>query len=1110
MTSFEGAYKKLNPKQREAVEAIDGPLLVIAGPGTGKTQLISTRVGYILKNADVEPSNILLLTFTDAAVAEMRKRLEKLIPTQAHKVNIYTYHGFANDLIRNNLEYFEGLEGEPIDDLAASTTLNAIIESLPYSDPLKSGLYYKKQLLSLISDAKRAVLLPKDIEEVAKANLGFIAQAGKTWRLQLDKLSEQTRITSKSAPIFEALLAQGSKIKSDSPAKLPKGVKPLEEYFMETLSQALEEFNLSQSSIPLTAWKNAWLEKDAAGRFIPAGKKANERLAAFADIYRKYQDALSVARVYDYDDMILKVIETLQANPDFKFTQAEHYQYLMLDEFQDTNPAQFALVQLLSDHPVHEGRPNVLAVGDDDQAIYAFQGADHANMKSFADFYRDVTIISLEQNYRSHQDIVDSAAGIAQQIQTRLHHSFEGVDKQLTATGENAKKPAKIDAREFISDAAQYTWVAAEIAKLISAGLPASEIAAIAPKHKYLEALLPFLSRHKLPVAYEKRENVLDQPQILMLEQMSRLVLALAEGREELADNLWGEVLSYDFWQVPTEQIWQIVWQAKGGARQGNPVTPVVLSNKHTAPIGQFFLSLANQSKLASLEEILDGLIGIGEMHKNLKLPQKSPYFDYYFSSQKSKQSPQAYTDLLSNLSLLRTMLRNRQRRQQTTTRLDDFVNFIDEARLAEINILDTNPYHENEDAVNLLSAYGAKGREFKAVFVLGVQSEVWGSASRSRISVVKLPANLGYISYRGMSEDERLRLFYVALTRAKTHLYLTSYNQTLSGQRQRHLEFLDIARGDNDKLTSNILPARFAKLTQDDSAHLETSAAQDYWGGRHLPGYKPSLKNLLLPKLEDYKLSATHLNSFIDLENMGPKYFFIYNLLNFRQAPSTTSAFGTAMHDALAWSGNKKAKDGKLPATSKVIERFYKKLDGGWLREDERQILRERGAKAIPVWLTQIGPQLQPSDKYEKNFSSEGVVLNGAKLTGKVDRLIINSKKRSITVVDIKTGKSYSAWKRETKTHKFRQQLMFYKLLVEGSSAYKGYDVDKGIIEFAEPEDGKIIRLPIDYDKNELDDFKKLIHGVWSRIQALDLPDTSKYPPSLKGITQFEADLTN
>src|SRR3989344_1936692 len=188
MTEFEKALKQLNTSQQEAVETIDGPVLVIAGSGTGKTQLIGTRVGHILKNADIDPSNILLLTFTETGVIEMRQRLERPGPAAAHRVHISPYHGFGTDLIRNHPEYFEGLEGDPIDELAATTTIQAIIQALPHSNPLKAASYYPSEVIDFISDAKQVLLKPEAIKTVAKANLAFIEAASKLWRRQLDKL----------------------------------------------------------------------------------------------------------------------------------------------------------------------------------------------------------------------------------------------------------------------------------------------------------------------------------------------------------------------------------------------------------------------------------------------------------------------------------------------------------------------------------------------------------------------------------------------------------------------------------------------------------------------------------------------------------------------------------------------------------------------------------------------------------------------------------------------------------------------------------------------------------------------------------------------------------
>lgn len=1100
MEDYQKALKSLNPSQREAVETIEGPVLVIAGPGTGKTQLISARVGYILQHTDVEPSNILLLTFTDAGVLAMRQRLERLIPKDAPKIHISTYHGFGNDLIRNNPEYFEGLEGDPIDELAAMTIISSIIESLPHNNPLKAAAYYPKEVLSFISDAKSALLTPADIEKVAKANLEFIKAANQKWRRHLDKLDRISRV---SAPLFEELFKDLANMPITK--DLPKNLTTLSDYLGVDLALALEQFSETGSSQPLTTWKSKWLEKDKDGRFVIAGHRSNERLLAAAGLYRQFQKKLSADHAFDYDDMILRVIETLQAQPDFKYSLSERYQYIMLDEFQDTNPAQMRLIELLTDHPVHEGRPNVLAVGDDDQAIYAFQGADHANMAAFARIYRDVKLISLKETYRSPQELVDLAAKLAGQISQRLHHSFPGIEKTLLAAGKQAKQPPKLKAREFISDAAQYSWLADQIDKLIKQGTPTNEIAVLAPRHKYLEALLPYLARHKLPVTYERREDVLEDPKIIMLEQMARLAWALSEGNHKLADALSAEVISYDFWVLPTEKIWQLVWQADNS---NQPLINILLKDKQTANIAKFFLRLKDLAKLASLEEMLDGLIGIGDIHQKLNLPIKSPFFEHFFGRAAITQDPSAFTNLLSNLNLLRNRIRNRQRRQSTTTHLNDFIDFIDATRAADINILNTSPYHQSKDAVNVLTAYGAKGREFAAVFVIAAQDEVWGSSSRVRPRLIKLPPNLQYISYSGMSEDERLRLFYVAITRAKSQLYLTSYQQTLDGQRQKHLAYLQISEDEAGK-TAAVLPAKYSRIELDVRGHIEPETAIDYWTARHLPTYKASLKSLLASRLETYKLSATHLNKFIDIESAGPEVFFIYYLLGLPQAPTPTTAFGTAMHATLSWVGNQLVKAGKLPPVAEMRRYFDRQLEGGWLRDDERSRLRARGHAALPIWCSQIGKHLNKTERFEYNFTGEAVLLNRARLTGKIDRLVFDELNRKVTVVDIKTGRAFRKWESSTKAHKFKQQLMFYKLLIEGSNSFKGYSVDKGVIEFVEPDGGDIVQLEYPIKDEELAKFKQLINAVWQSAQSLTLPDTAKYPSSLKGIKQFEADLT-
>lgn len=1101
MDSYEKAFGGLNKQQLKAVRQIDGPVLVIAGPGTGKTQLISTRVGYILKNTDTPAEAILLLTFTEAGVQAMRERLSRLIGGSAYDVHLNTYHAFGGEIFRRYPDYFEGQSLTLLEELGADSLLRDIIAKLSYSDPLKFADNYVSDLKSFISECKRALLSPDDIEDIAKSNLAFIKAANKSCRPQLDKLSAVNR---KSVPIFEYL----HEFFAEQPdTELPDAVLPLVRYAQAELSAALAHYSETAKTILLTEWKRRWLARDEAGRFVIDGTKASQRLAAAAGIYRKYEASLRRQRLYDYDDMILRAIEALETNPELKYSLAENYSYIMLDEFQDTNPAQFKLVKLLTDHPVHEGRPNILAVGDDDQAIYAFQGANHANMADFYRHYKDVLVVSLKDNYRSPQPLIDAAQNIAGQINGRLHTEFEGVTKSLVAANDELPEPPLIEVREFKSDAAHYDWIASEIARLIEQGVAAKEIAVLAPKHRYLIPLLPYLAQRSIKIYYERRENILDEPLVHQLEQMSRLVLALNAGDETLANSIWPEVLSYDFWQVATEKIWTISWQSK---ESHEPWTAILLNDDVLAPVAGFFLRLASILETATLEQQLDALTGWPGTAEELRLPLKSPLYDFYFAPEDEKQNPAEFMRLISNLNVLRSSLGDwRQSYPERPTGLRAFVEFVEGHRAAGINILNRSPYQESEDAVSLLTAYGAKGREFRAVFLAAANDEVWGSASRNQGYRLSLPANLTYIRYQGASEDERLRLLYVAATRVRTRLYITGYRQDLAGKFQNRLKYLEITE-EGAEAQAAVIPEPYSKVITDDSEAVGLQVIANYWSDRHTPPLSLELREVLAPRLKNYQLSATDLNNFLNIVDQGPDRFFIKCLLRFPSAPGINDAFGTAIHNTLRFAGNIYLKNKKLPDFEEIKDIFDAQIDRIELPEQQMRNLTDRGYAALKAWLAQSGRQLTMNDRFEYDFQAEGALVGPARLTGKLDRMIVNEKSRRITIVDYKTGRPYERWQTGiVKLHMFRRQLYFYKLLAEGSARFKGYSVDQGVIEFVEPDEGgRINRLKLDFNQEDLLRESELIKSIWQRIQKLDLPEVSIYPQTLAGIRKFEDDL--
>ena len=1088
MEEFKKAYGQLNKQQKLAVETIQGPVLVIAGPGTGKTQLLSTRVGYILSNTDALAQNILCMTFTETGVDAMRERLTELLGQAAYDIALSTYHAFGSELIRRYPEYVGGYDFKPIDELGADSLIREILAAASYSNPLKSADTYAHDLRAFMSDCKRALLKPDNVGAIVKENQTFIIKSSKEVAKTLKNFK---RVDKTSLAMFERLAVKLQTIadKSSPPAT------SLKTMCLGELIEALRLTSESGRTKPLTAWKNSWLAKDDSGQFILAGGQANQKLAAAADIYSLYQEMLAKRKLYDYDDMILRTIEALEKHPEFKFTLAEQYQYILLDEFQDTNPAQFKIIELLTDNPVNEGRPNVMAVGDDDQGIYAFQGASHTNMYRFAQLYRNVRVISLRENYRSHREILDIAYNISGQIKDRLHERFEGITKILKEASSALPKRANIAHHEFISDAAQYAWVASQIKQLVAKRRVApDEITVLAPKHRYLIPLLPFLAGQGLAVRYEKRENVLDKPIIRQLEQMSRLVLALADRDRPAIDALWPEILSYGFWKLPTELIWKISWKADSARENW---TNTLLLDPVTKPVAEFLLRLKDLLAITTLEQQLDILTGVtaGDV-KEYSLPLRCPLFEYYFGGKKAKDT--IYLELLNDLGVLRGRLRDWRRNETRPFSLRDFIVFIDAHRASDINILNSSPHYESKSAVNIMTAYQAKGREFSVVFILAAHDGVWVATSRSANSSINLPPNLRYIRYRGGSDDERLRLLYVAITRAKTHLYLTSYSATLDGKKSRPLKFLIGQAG---------LKPIAAELTQQP---IGSDDLQNYWHLRHVPPFKPKLADLLEPVLARYQLSPTHLNQFIDVQRGGPEQFFLNSILRFPKGQPPSASFGTAMHESLRWIHDTNAREFRLPKLGRVLSFFGERLEVQRLSQQDNELLLERGQEALKAYLKQSAASFSVSDVFEHNFRNEGVFEGQAHLSGKIDKLVIDKKTKTITVVDFKTGKSYDRWQPNIlKLHKYRQQLLMYKLLVEGSHSYPGYRVNQGILEFVEPNtSGRICSLRLGYDTAELGNLKRLIEAIWRRIQSLDFQNASQYPPTITGIKVFEQDL--
>jgi DNA helicase-2/ATP-dependent DNA helicase PcrA len=287
-----------------------------------------------------------------------------------------------------------------------------------------------------------------------------------------------------------------------------------------------------------------------------------------------------------------------------------------------------------------------------------------------------------------------------------------------------------------------------------------------------------------------------------------------------------------------------------------------------------------------------------------------------------------------------------------------------------------------------------------------------------------------------------------------------------------------------------------------------EQEALQQYWTTRHAPlgVAQPDLRELVLPRLDDFQLSATHLNTFTDLVYGGPDVFFINTILRFPKAPTADGQYGNAIHETLEAMQHVLRRDGELPDVDDAIAIFTEKLRAKRLSNNDFTRQKQRGAQALAAFLPQWWHNFTPDAESERSFKHEGSFVGGAHLSGNLDQMLVDTKSKKIRVVDFKTGKSHARWTKDVKMHKYRQQLLFYKLLVEHSHSYKGYDVEQGSLVFVEPDDdGTVNELSLQYTTEDLERTKKLIAAVWQRIKTLDLPETSQFSQDLKGIINFE-----
>ena len=1045
MSIFAKEYKRLNSAQKQAVDTIDGPLLVLAGPGTGKTQLLSARVANILTKTDTDPANIVCLTFTVNAANNMRERLRSMIGPNANQVVIKTFHSLAADIISSYPEHFyAGAVLNPMSDLAAQEIMLSIFDKLPHDNPLAS-MYNDKY--THLGNALQAIGRAKD--------------AG----LSPDKLRT-------------AVLAHHQELDAIEPAIIDLFAKPLSHKSLESLGANMADLVQAQAT-PL-AESIARLLDDAINSDLPTGKtthtgilkkkllsnidgqkimvrerKANAWWQALIDVYEAYQAVLYKRGYMDYSDMLISVIEALEKDENLRLDLQETVHYLLVDEFQDSNEAQIKLMHLLIDN-THIETPNVMVVGDPNQTIYGFNGAMLDNTTDFQMFYNDrLTTVGLTENYRSSQIILDDSRSVIEQ--------YSDFRPDLLAKNEQSKIAVSYTA--YATEADQAVLICKRIQDLLSVQSKDS-IAVLARSHASLTYLAQHLSAENITVNYEHSIDIRTTSCNQLIITVLSLIKAVTEGDRQASNNYLATVLRHPALDIDPSVTWKLALQAK----RSSVWLDLASEQPATASVANWVQHLVSVAASQQLHVVIEQLLS------SEFLPGRTLYKAFY----ESKSAESVITEAQATRQLLALA---KQYAQTEHVELDAFLTMVREATSKLFLFSPTTGHYEH--AVTLMSVHGAKGLEFDHVFVLDVDETNWRPKAQRYPTPLSLPVHINLDT-----PADYARLLYVAMTRAKQSLYISyvkridSKTTALPTEQLTQVAFEEVDPVSNQKRALSEIAQLIPKQP------------------------RPKTKQELLDtKLATYSLSATHLSNFLDLSQVAMDTFIEDNLVNFPEPASDVLAHGNAMHAAMELAqiqaSNKKF---DLAAIKRL---YVRKIADESLTTAVINRLTDRAHTQLDRLFTEFDLKLDSNSKPEQSYSAttnEGLRLYGK--IDRVDTIddrtlkIVDYK----TGKPITNPKSI-AQDVLLKQWRHRLQLGFYILLAKQQKSYTNKRIQACIIQLDATSPDHLY-LTYEFDESDLARTEQLARAVFNRIKTLDIPNTSNFEPTLDGIKAFENDL--
>ncbi len=972
-SNFDHLFPKLNSAQKIAVETIEGPLMVVAGPGTGKTQVLAMRVANILKKTHMRPRNILCITFSKSGALSMRQRLRDIIGPDAYGVTVDTIHGFCNSIISQNPIVFE-----------------------------------QWSALKQISDVERYRELNKII----------------------DQLLPDCVLVNKKSPYMRTrdIIGRISQLKREGVTK------------KEDLKRVVDEYE------QIMATKSREGTKAQKKNLIMARK-----FREFIEVFHKYQEMLEATGRYDYEDMILRVVDALRQEDWMLAGLQEKYQYILVDEFQDTNGAQYQFIDILTMDPTGDNQPNLCIVGDDDQAIFRFQGANLTNILSFYSCYPKAKVITLETSYRCSQPILNAASSLISHNTERLIGRIEGLSKNLVS----AVDTSKILQPKLILSSSDRTepWVIADIVQeKIDKGIKRNEIAILVQTNAELQPIYDVLKTKNIPVRLSGKMDMLLHPLVLQ----TLCILRAVKNPEDSI--LFSSAIGCECFSCHPADIAQIRLISRENKelslfklllnldKENDNVSGDLRDSEKIINARDTILllntQLASRTLLGSLEHLLKetGLLtsSDGGSMDVLDFSALQEFFEY--AKDRTKENPSlSFEEFLSDM------------------------DYFENAGYSDLRLSYDIP-HLTQDGVQLMTAHKSKGLEFNTVILANFREGKWDK--RRNPPSLSIPEDLLFgwekdqKSYE-KNQDER-RVAYVAMTRAAQDLLFTCSKELTTGNSMKSVspcsffaeagELEEFEQAIDDGIQSTLLSVP-------------------------IRDFDDEMKSYLRNRIEHFAFSPTALNDFLE----DPQLFLERHLLLVPQEKSDHLAYGNAVHHVLAiWANS--GKEGNILSLEEMqneISNHLKTQEHLTKKDVER--LEFLGYESLKKYYKDCLQEPYPIVGHIEY--SVRAHLEDIPLKGKIDRIdLLEQNSSNVRIVDYKTGKPKSS--KQCEDLGYKRQLVFYALLLELGTPFSPKEY---VLDFIGQEEDDPIQRAFEISSEDKEELKELIKKVWKKITNLD-----------------------